>query len=184
MPNLRPGIRCKLLCRGRSLPPLLFLVVLVICLPSLVGTIHQAHAASLPDLTVSSISLEEASNPGQPVQQVAPGDQFLIVAFIKNLGNATAFGYYIDAYYDSNYGRAGPDETQVWYVGNFTAVAGTHTTKWVVDPDNQIAESNETNNELDYTFTIQAQVSITVAANPSGWIVVESEAHSRELCCP
>jgi hypothetical protein len=138
----------------------------MICLPSLVGTVRPVHAASLPDLTVASIWLEEASNPGQPVPQVAPSDQFLIVASIKNLGNATASGYYIDVYYDNDYGRGGPDniaagETQIWYVGAFTAVAGTHTTKWVVDPDNQIVESNETNNELDYTFTIGSQTTNT-----------------------
>jgi hypothetical protein len=146
------------------------------------GTVHQVYADSLPDLTVDSVWLEEASNPGQPVAQVAPGDQFLIVISIKNLGSATASGYYIDAYYDSDYGRGGPDtiapgETQVWYVGPLTAVAGNHTTKWVVDPDSQIAELNEGNNEKDLTFTT-GQVSITVAANPSGSMVVDGTTYT------
>jgi hypothetical protein len=138
----------------------------MICLPSLEGSVRPVHANSVPDLTVGSVWLEEASNPGQPVTAVAPGDQFLIVASIKNLGNATASGYYIDVYYDSNYGRGGPDniapgETQIWYVGPLSAQAGTHTTKWIVDPDNQIVESNETNNELDYTFTVGSQTTNT-----------------------
>jgi hypothetical protein len=144
----------------------------MICLPSLAGSVRPVHAASLPDLTVDSIWLEEASSPGQAVTAVAPGDEFLIVASIKNLGSATASGYYIDVYYDSDYGRGGPDniaagEVQTWYVGPLTALAGSHTTKWVVDPDNQIAESNEGNNELDYTFTIGSQTTNTTTTSTS-----------------
>jgi hypothetical protein len=53
-------------------------------------------------LTVDSIWLELNSAVGQPVQQVSPGDQFLIVVSIENVGTASATGYYLDAYYDSN----------------------------------------------------------------------------------
>jgi hypothetical protein len=156
-----------LVSRGYLPRILLFLTVLTVLLvPVLASSVRQVHADSLPDLTVDSVWLEEASNPGTPVTQVAPGDQFLIVASIKNLGSATASGYYIDAYYDSDFGRGGPDsiasgETQVWYVGPITAQAGTHTAKWVVDPDNLIAELNEGNNEQDLTFTIGQQVTNT-----------------------
>jgi hypothetical protein len=113
---------------------------------------------------------------------VAPGDQFLLVASIKNLGTANASGYYIDVYYDSDYGRGGPDviapgETQVWFVGPLTAQAGNHTTKWVVNPDDVIPESNINNNEKDYTFTV-GQVSVTVAANPSGSIVLDGTTYT------
>ena len=152
---------------------LLFLAVLTILLvPTLASPVHQAHAASSPDLTVDNIWLEESSNPGQPVTQVNPGDQFLIVASMKNLGTATASGYYLDVYYDNDYGRGGPDtiapgEAQVWYIGPLTAQAGTHTTKWVVDPDNQIAELDESNNEKDYTFTIGAQTTTTTSTSNS-----------------
>jgi hypothetical protein len=130
------------------------------------GSVRPVHADSLPDLTVDNIWLEEASIPGQAVTAVAPGDQFLIVASIKNLGSATASGYYVDVYYDSSYGRGGPDniapgETQIWYVVALTAQTGSHTTKWMVDPDNQIAESNEVNNEKDYTFAIGSQATDT-----------------------
>jgi hypothetical protein len=143
------------------------LFLLVISLPSLR---FPAHAAALPDLTVDSVWLEESSAPGQPVTAVAPGDQFLIVASIRNIGDATASGYYLDVYYDSDYGRGGPDniapgEAQTWYVGPLTAQAGTHTTKWVVDPDNQIAELDETNNEKEFAFTVGSQtVTATVTS--------------------
>jgi hypothetical protein len=152
---------------------LLFLAVLTVLLvPTLASPVHQAHAASSPDLTVDNIWLEENSNPGQPVTQVTPGDQFLIVASIKNLGTANASGYYLDVYYDSDFGRGGPDtivpgETQIWLVGPLTAQAGTHTTKWIVDSDNQIAESNEANNERDYTFTIGSQTTNTTSTTTS-----------------
>ena len=205
---------------------ILLLFALMFCLPVLVSTGHQAQGASSPDLTVDSIWLEENSAPGQPVQQVAPGDQFLIVASIKNIGTASASGYYLDVYYDSEYGRGGPDtiapgETQIWYVGQLTAVTGSHTTKWVVDPDNQMVELDETNNLKELVFTIGSQttttstttsnststattqttvttttsttttsststtttyspvsVSITVAANPAGSIVVDGTTYT------
>ena len=172
-------------------------------------------------MTVDSIWVELNSAPGQPVQQVAPGDQFLIVASIKNVGTVSATGYYLDVYYDSDYGRGGPDtiapgETQVWYVGQLTAVGGSHTTKWVIDPDNQIVELDETNDQKELAFTIGSQttttstttsitattettvtttstttsststtttsspasVSITVATNPAGSIVVDGTAYT------
>ena len=121
-----------------------------------------AHAGSSADLMVNSVWLEVASQPGQPISQVSPGQSFLIVATIKNIGQVTASGYYVDVYYDSDYGRGGPDniaagEVQTWYVGPLTAQAGTHTTKWVADPDNQIAELDETNNQKQYTFTVGGQ---------------------------
>ena len=123
-----------------ELPRLALLLVLVI---SFTGSLPSTVHAGSSDLTVDSIWLEESSSPGQAVTAVAPGDQFLIVASIKNVGDATASGYSLDVYYDSDYGRGGPDniapgEVQTWYVGPLTAQTGTHTTKWVVDPDNQI----------------------------------------------
>jgi hypothetical protein len=145
---------------------------LVLLLAVFVGLAYlpvAVHADSLPDLTVDSIWLEDASQPGQPVSQISPGESFLIVATIKNIGQATAPGFYLDVYYDSDYGRGGPDdilagEVQTWYVGPLTATNGTHTTKWVVDPDNLIAESNESNNEKDFTFTVGQQPPATTTA--------------------
>lgn len=128
--------------------------------------------AGLPDLTVDSIWLERVSAPGVPVAgtDLALNESFDIVASIKNLGQVAANGYYMDVYYDSDYGRGGPDnitagEVQEWYVGPLTATAGTHTTKWVVDPDNQIAELDESNNEKDFTFTIGAEITTTATTN-------------------
>jgi hypothetical protein len=93
-----PPLSCKYQISCSSL----LLVALMFCLPLLVCAAYQAEGASGPDLTVDSIWLELNSAVGQPVQQVSPGDQFLIVVSIENVGTASATGYYLDAYYDSN----------------------------------------------------------------------------------
>jgi len=166
-----------------ALSSLCFLIGLLIALSTLSFPVY----AGLPDLTVDSMWLERASAPGVPVAgtDLALNESFNIVASIKNLGQEAANGYYLDVYYDNDYGRGGPDniaagEVQEWYVGPLTATAGTHTTQWVVDPDNQIAELNEQNNVKQYTFTIgssepqtttesTATVSVTVIQNSTSF---------------
>jgi len=141
----------------RLLSCLCFSILLLIAL----STLRFPAYAGASDLTVDSIWLERDSAPGVPVAgtDLALNEPFNIVASIKNLGQETASGYYLDVYYDNDYGRGGPDnitagEVQEWYVGPLTASAGTHTTHWVVDPDNLIAELDESNNQKDLTFTI------------------------------
>jgi hypothetical protein len=147
---------------------LLCLLIVLIVLPTLAVPAHAASA----DLTVDNVWLEKASSPDQPVASVAPGEQFNIVASVKNIGDSAGSGYYLDVYYDSDYGRGGPDniaagEVQVWYVGPLTAQSGSHTTKWIVDPDKQIAESNYDNNEKDLTFTIGSETTNTTTTTTS-----------------
>jgi len=151
-----------------KIPFLSFLALLLICTSSLANPVHAASV----DLTVDSIWLEKAADPGQAVASVAPGDQFNIVASVKNIGDALGSGYYLDVYYDSDYGRGGPDniasgEVQTWYVGPLTAQAGTHTTTWIVDPDNQIVELDENNNQKEYTFTIGSETTNTITTTTS-----------------
>ncbi len=153
-----------------ALSSLCFLIGLLIALSTLSFPVY----AGLPDLTVDSIWLERASAPGVPVTgtDLALNESFNIVASIKNIGKEAANGYYLDVYYDSNYGRGGPDnitagEVQQWYVGPLTATAGTHNTTWVVDPDNQITELNEQNNVKQYTFTIGSSPTQTTTNSTS-----------------
>ena len=155
-----------------------FLLIVLIVLPSLAVSVH---AASAPDLTVENIWLEDASQIGQPITQLSLGQSFNIVATIKNLGQAAAYGYYIDVYYDSDYGRGEPDdiapgEAQTWYVGPLTGENGTHATRWVLDPDNQIQELDETNNQKEYAFTIGASPTVTYAL---GWSPEDIPADAR-----
>jgi hypothetical protein len=133
--------------------------LLLLLLVSLSSVSTGVRAASLPDLTIDNIWLVSASNPGQNVTQPMAGDQFDIAASVKNIGNAPAFGYYVDVYYDGYFGRSGPDNitsggVQVWYVGPITAEAGSHTTTWVVNPNNTITELNYDNNVKAYTFSV------------------------------
>jgi hypothetical protein len=132
------------------------------------STLRFPAYAGASDLTVDSIWVERASAPGVPVAgtDLALNESFNIVASIKNLGQETANGYYLDVYYDNDYGRGGPDnitagEVQEWYVGPLTAMAGTHVTQWVVDPDSQIAELNEENNVKQYVFTVGGEITTT-----------------------
>ena len=146
-----------------------------------------AHAAS-SDLTVDSIWLEDASQVGQPVSQVSPGQSFNIVATIKNIGQDTASGYYLDVYYDSDYGRGGPDniapgEVQTSY-GALSQRVGTHTTKWVVDPDNQIVEMDETNNQKELAFTVRSQTTTTTVTPVHHPPLPNQPAQQRSLRLP
>jgi hypothetical protein len=152
---------------SHALLSLELLLVLIISITNLSVTVRAGSS----DLTVEGIWLEDASQIGQPLSQVSLGQSFNIIATIKNIGQDTGSGYYLDVYYDSDYGRGGPDniasgELQTWYVGPLTAQAGTHTTKWVIDPDNQIAELDETNNQKELVFTVGSQtVTTTVTSN-------------------
>ena len=48
--------------------------------------------------------------------------------------------------------------------------AGTHTIKLVVDPDNEIAEINETDNEYSEIITVKESSPANLAfAQPAGW---------------
>jgi hypothetical protein len=163
-----------------------------------------------PDLTVENVwvdhcsAVQSGSAEGPLIKKLSalgelpsigmqPGEEFCIFATVKNIGRATTYGYYIDAYYDSNYGWGGsvysiaPDEVHTWSWGPWTAESGTHTTSWIVDPGNMIQELDETNNGKTYEFTVStpptlqllpAQVSgLTVTINgvalpgtPGAWI--------------
>jgi hypothetical protein len=157
--------------------PIYLAIVLLITLYAFRSPVY----AALPDLTVSSIWLERASAPGVPVAatDLAPNESFVIVANVTNLGQATASGFYLDVYYDSDYGRGGPDnitagEVQQWFVGPLTATLGVHTTQWIVDPDNQIVELNEQNNQGQYTFTIGQQITTTMTTSTTSTTITSS----------
>jgi hypothetical protein len=157
--EIRAGSVWKQSARTHKSYPLVRLTLLLVLIVSIADLPVKAHAGSSSDLTVESVWLEDVSQIGQPVSQLSSGQSFNIVATIRNVGQETASGYYIDVYYDGDYGRGGPDniaagEVQTWYVGPLTAQAGTHTTTWVIDPDNQIAEPDENNNQREYAFTV------------------------------
>jgi len=161
--------------KSDALLRLTLLLVLFISFANLPVTVH----AGSPDLTIDSIWLEDASQIGQPLSQLSAGQSFNIIATIKNIGQDAASGYYLDVYYDSDYGRGGPDniapgEVQTWYVGPLTAQAGTHTTTWVADPDTQIPELVETNNQKQLVFTVGSTTVTTTVTSNSTFSTAES----------
>jgi len=169
-PCTRPliGARAPVMLGKRRAHVLVGSSLLLLFLISLASHTLPVYASASPDLTVESVWLERSSQPGQPVSEISPGEQFDIVVTVKNIGDTTAYGFYLDAYYDSDYGRGGPDdiapgETQTWYVGPLNAESGTHTTTWVIDPDNQIPELNENNNQKEHSFTVGSAVEYTVS---------------------
>lgn len=79
-------------------------------------------------------------------------------------GGSVTIKWYVDgvergsiAYLHQPVGSYGSESSGTW-----TATEGSHTVKMVVDPDNTIAESSETNNESTRAFTVQP------AATPTG----------------
>ena len=165
-----------------AVPIISVLLLLLICIPNLAV---PAHAAS-PDLTVENVWLEKASASGELVAQLAPDDQFNIVATVKNTGDAPANGYYLDVYYDDDYGRGGPDnitlgEVQTWFVGPFSAQEGTHIARWVVDPDNQIAETSESNNLKELPFTIGSVILTTTTTSSTSSTTSSSQSTPQAL---
>ncbi len=113
-------------------------------------TDRVARAQSGPDLTIEAIS----SSPGTP----AIGDEVTFTATLRNQGTATSGAFYVAYYLDDDYltrdyvAPIGPgasaEHTFTW-----TAKAGIHTVRAVVDYKQQVNEINEDNNAKTYTFS-------------------------------
>ncbi len=86
------------------------------------------------------------------------GDTVTFTVTIKNQGSGKSDYSYVTCYIDDNYlasdyvnpidAGASANETFTW-----TAEAGSHTIKAVADSENEVAESNETNNEKTVTLS-------------------------------
>jgi len=114
-----------------------------------------AGPAPLPDLTVTSIRL----SPTSPVD----GASVIFYAMVMNQGTATANNIRIDCYLDGPLYAQGTigslsagASTEVQTTTPWRATQGSHMFKWVVDPANAIAESNEFNNERSMSFIVAA----------------------------
>ena len=109
-----------------------------------------AQAQSGPDLTVESIT----SSPETP----AIGDDVTFTVTIGNQGTTASGQCYVAYYIDDNYlandylssidPGASTDHTFTW-----TAETGIHTISAVADYKEQVAESNESNNQKTYTLS-------------------------------
>jgi len=105
------------------------------------------------DLTVMTIGL----TPPNPVH----GDDVFFHAMVVNQGGATANNIRVDCYVDgAPYGQgiipslSAGASMQMFTTTPWRAAQGPHMFRWVVDPINAIAESNEFNNEMSQTFIV------------------------------
>lgn len=111
----------------------------------------------IPDLTLTSADI--AFTPEAPVE----GESVTIKATIHNVGNGSVSNVKASFYYgvpatETLIGNDIVASIAAGGIGSvsvvWTAVIGTHDIYVVVDPDNVIAETNETNNEAFKTITV------------------------------
>jgi subtilase family serine protease len=158
----------------RALPGILVLCCLIgsmviagsfISIP-LPGMGAKAYAASAPDLFIESITW----SPAQPVLD----DLTYFTVTIANLGDDVALNSRLHFIIDNEIIQSEIIDTitghgTVRYIYRWRAEYGTHVTKAIIDANNTVLESNETNNEIAYTFSVLApDLVIDSIISPSG----------------
>ncbi len=126
-------------------------------------TVNPSNA---PDLTITSISVSSST--------VNEGQSITINATVKNVGDTDANNVYVGFYYDSvssstHIGNASVgtlaagSSANVQITWDTTGHTGTHTLIAYADPDNIVAEKNETNNSASTSVTVNGYgVNLTV----------------------
>jgi len=118
-------------------------------------TVESTTTTDKPDLMVSNIWTE-------PNPPIAAGFTTIGIE-IKNQGNAdTIKTFFLEFYFDGTYQghvyinglTAGSTNTSYWQAVTWPSDTNLHTIKGVVDPDNAIIESNESNNQ--YSIQVKA----------------------------
>ena len=135
--------------------------------------VHDRFAGSLADLVVSDITT-------QPAPPNA-ADFTTVSIQIKNQGLSDATEtFFLEFYFDGVYQghvyvdglEAGDTQTSTWYGILWPGDTNNHTLKGVVDPDNAIAEYNETNNQHPEQFAAPSLPTGTgtlkIQSNPGG----------------
>lgn len=111
---------------------------------------------------VEPVDLQPVLSPISPINP-RPGEHIAFNAQVKNNGSAASSGFAIKWYVDGvEVGYGGHDSVGAGVTldsGNsgwdwWSAAPGTHTVKFVVDADNSIAETNESNNSAEVTFNV------------------------------
>lgn len=111
------------------------------------------------DIQAERAYLRTAANGGTEVTQPDVGQDVFVHADYVVTGSTADFNGTVRALIDDVEHCSGtleldPDSSPVWCNGGWTATAGTHTLRWILDADDDIDESNESNNSAVTTFTV------------------------------
>lgn len=147
---------------------ILILLVLVLSACGWVTNAAPTAVSSMPDLVVSNIYLGMQGIPSNWTQCVPGYGPFEIRAMIQNVGEAAAYNISVaelSAGTNLTIGELGPGQGMELY---FPTTSANATYKVVVDPQNAIPESNETNNTFSYlAITPTPPALCTPASAPS-----------------
>jgi len=120
------------------------------------------------------------------LDRVEEGQEVLLVLVYKNTGSAEAAGWREEAFLDgaerghTNDMALGAGETK--RIGQkWTAVAGTHTVEFRLDTENVIGESDESNNTISLTFTIQPPVDLMAEKVYIRWSETKDRVDPKDL---
>jgi len=121
------------------------------------NSLQIVHAIPLLQGSADLTLLDIVSDPPNP----APWDSLHYISHVENQGTEGAevwVWYYVDGIRvtgeNENWGHLDPDSTREVDFGHPGLSEGWHTIKFVVDPEDAVAEGNETNNEIEDTFCI------------------------------
>lgn len=134
-------------------------------------------ATATVDIQTERAYLRTAANGGTEVTQPAVGQQVFVHADYTVTGSTTDYSGQVRALIDDVEHCSGtleldPDSSPVWCNGAWTATAGTHTLRWVLDANNAIAETDENNNSAVTTFTVGGPALCVGDCDDSGTVVV------------
>ncbi len=151
-----------------------------------------ATAPAAPDLVVNNVGWSPAS--------AQTGDALTFSATVTNQGTAPtpagtvlAAAFFVDgakvSWSDNDFSSLAPgasvtltaNDGPVANVGTWTATAGTHTIEAYVDDVNRIPESNDTNNTLSKSFTVQNSFSTLSSYQQGSSITSQSAILSTTL---
>jgi subtilase family serine protease len=120
------------------------------------------------------------------LDRVEEGQEILLVLVYKNTGSAEAAGWREEAFLDG--AERGHTDNMAVGAGQtkrigqkWTALAGTHTVEFRLDTENVIGESDETNNTISLTFTIQPPVDLVAEKVYIRWSETKDRVDPKNL---
>lgn len=119
----------------------------------------STRADAQVDLHAESAYLLTGINSGSEVTTPALGQEVYVHVDYSVVGGTASFTAVVRALIDGVEHCSGSLEFSantnqvIWCPAPYSATAGTHTLRWELDSQNQVSESNENNNAVEFTFT-------------------------------